>query len=58
MFRQIQASRRIIALRHMFLYCSWQLVLCVSVLFWGASTPPFISKGGKVTRKVTELVTT
>jgi hypothetical protein len=25
--------------------------------FEGASTPPFISKGGKVTRKVTESVT-
>jgi hypothetical protein len=37
------------------------IVLSVSVLFWGASTPPFIYKeggGGEITREVTELVTT
>jgi hypothetical protein len=27
-FRHIQDSGRIIALHHMFLYCSWQLILC------------------------------
>jgi hypothetical protein len=27
-FRQVQASRRIIALCHVFLYCSCQLVWC------------------------------
>jgi hypothetical protein len=26
-FRQVRASRRIIALHHVFLYCSWQLML-------------------------------
>jgi hypothetical protein len=57
-FRQVQASRRIIALRHVFLYCSWQLVLLLDLSPVGASTPPFISKGGEVTRKVTESVTT
>jgi hypothetical protein len=30
----------------------------VVVLLWGASTPPFISMVGEVTRKVTESVTT
>jgi hypothetical protein len=30
----------------------------VIIVLWGSSTPPFISKGGEVTRKVTELVTT
>jgi hypothetical protein len=51
-FRQVQASRRIIALCPVFLYCTWQLCLeAVSVRLvltcpsWGASTPPFISKG-------------
>jgi hypothetical protein len=34
------------------------IVLSVSALFWGASDPPFISKGGEVTRKVTESVIT
>jgi hypothetical protein len=34
------------------------IVLYVYVVFWGASTPPFISKGGEVTRKVTESVIT
>jgi hypothetical protein len=34
------------------------IVLSVSILFWGASTPPFISTGGEVTMKVIELVTT
>jgi hypothetical protein len=34
------------------------IVLSVSILFWGASNPPFIYKGGEVTRKVTGLVTT
>jgi hypothetical protein len=31
----------------MFLYCSWQLVLCCRCPFGGAFTPPFISKGGQ-----------
>jgi hypothetical protein len=57
-FRQVQASRKIIALCLVFLYCSWQWVLHVSVLLWGASTPPFISKEGEVIRKVTKSVTT
>jgi hypothetical protein len=35
----------IIALHHMFLHCSWQLMLRLS-FWWGASTPPFISKRG------------
>jgi hypothetical protein len=30
----------------------------VEVVYWDASTPPFISKGSEVTRKVTESVTT
>jgi hypothetical protein len=34
------------------------IVLSVSVIFWGASTPPFIFKGGEVIRKLTESVTT
>jgi hypothetical protein len=46
------------SLRHVFLYCSWQLVWWLSLSFWGASTPPFISKEGEVIRKVTESVTT
>jgi hypothetical protein len=29
-----------------------------SCLFGGASTPPFISKGGEITRKITESVIT
>jgi hypothetical protein len=28
------------------------------VSLWGASTPPFISKGGELTRKVTKSVIT
>jgi hypothetical protein len=43
-FRQVQASRRIIALRHVFLYCSWQLVLwwCLLDLSpWGCLYPSF-----------------
>jgi hypothetical protein len=31
-------------------------VMVVVVLLWGASTPPFISKGGEVIRKDPELV--
>jgi hypothetical protein len=60
-FRQLQASRKIIVIRPVFLYCSWQLMLWLlffDLLFRGASTPPFISKRGEVTRKVTESVTT
>jgi hypothetical protein len=57
-FRQVQASRRIIALGHVFLYCSWQLVWWLKLYLWGASTPPFISERGEVTRKITESVTT
>jgi hypothetical protein len=57
-FKQVQASQRIIALYPVFLYCSWQLVLLLSFPPGGASTPPFIYKGDKVTRKVTESVTT
>jgi hypothetical protein len=34
------------------------IVLFVSVIFWGASTPPFISKGAEVIKKLTESVTT
>jgi hypothetical protein len=38
------------------------LLMAIAVVFLvlprGASMPPFISKGGEVTRKVTELVTT
>jgi hypothetical protein len=34
------------------------IAIVLSVVFWSASTPPFISNGGKVTRKVTESVTT
>jgi hypothetical protein len=33
-FRQVQASRRIIAIRPLFLYCSWQLC-CLCPLFSG-----------------------
>jgi hypothetical protein len=62
-FRQVQASQRIIALRPMFLYVSCQLLLCCSCrtcpdFSRGATTPPFISNGGKVTRKLTESVIT
>jgi hypothetical protein len=32
--------------------------LSLSVVFWSASTPPFIFKGGEVTRKLIELVIT
>jgi hypothetical protein len=53
-FRGFQASWRIIALHPVFLYCSWQLVLSFLVPLWGASTPPFIFKGGKITKKITE----
>jgi hypothetical protein len=52
------------ALRLVFFYCSWQLMLwlCFCLLFLdlsfgGASTCPFISKGSKVTRKILESVT-
>jgi hypothetical protein len=34
------------------------IVLSMYVVFGGASTPPFISKGGEVTKKVIESVTT
>jgi hypothetical protein len=30
----------------------------LELLLWSASTSPFISKGGEVTRKATESVTT
>jgi hypothetical protein len=32
--------------------------MTIGVILWGGSTPPFISKGSEVTRKVTESVTT
>jgi hypothetical protein len=60
-FRQAYASRKIIVLRLMFMYCSWQLVWCQTcpdLSSRGVSTPLFISKGGEVIRKVTESVTT
>jgi hypothetical protein len=44
-FGQVQASWRIIVLRLVFLYCSWQLYCGVVFSFGVASTPPFISKG-------------
>jgi hypothetical protein len=31
---------------------------CDCLVMWGASNPPFISKGGEVIRKVTQSVTT
>jgi hypothetical protein len=34
------------------------MAIGVMLTLWGASTPPFISKGDEVTRKVTESVTT
>jgi hypothetical protein len=34
------------------------VVVCLGHFSSGASTPPFVSKGGEVTRKVTESVTT
>jgi hypothetical protein len=34
------------------------IVLSVSIIFWDASTSPFISKEGEVTRKITGSVTT
>jgi hypothetical protein len=43
--------------------CVLALLMAIGVMFFcssllGASTPPFISKGGEVTRKVTESVIT
>jgi hypothetical protein len=46
--------------------CVPMLLMAISVVFevchtfapWGASTPPFISKGGEVTRKVTKSIAT
>jgi hypothetical protein len=46
-FRQVQTSWRIIALRHVFLYCSWQLVLCFLVVPWGCLYPSFFIQGGR-----------
>jgi hypothetical protein len=57
-FRQVKTSQRITALRPVFLYCSWQLVWWLKLSPEGVSTTPFISRGGKVIRKVTESVTT
>jgi hypothetical protein len=34
------------------------MAIDVVVIFWGAPTPPFISKRDEVTRKVTESVIT
>jgi hypothetical protein len=46
----------IIALRHLFLYYSWQLCYsCASLL--GVPLPLFLYSSGEVTRKVTESVT-
>jgi hypothetical protein len=53
-FRQVQTSRRIIALCLVFLYC-WTSSTCP---FRGASIPPFISNGEEVIRKITKSVTT
>jgi hypothetical protein len=45
-FRQVQTSRRIIAICLVFSYCSWKLVLrFLDLSYRGASTPFFISKG-------------
>jgi hypothetical protein len=58
-FRMVQPSQRVIALRPVCLYCSWQLVLCCASSFLGVPLPLlFISKGDEVTKKVTESVTT
>jgi hypothetical protein len=46
-FRQVRTSWRIIALRHVFLYCSWQLVLCFLVVPWGCLYPSFYIQGGR-----------
>jgi hypothetical protein len=56
-FRQVQASQRIIALRPVFLYYSWQLVLWLSCAVW-CLYPSFYNQGGGITRKVTKSVTT
>jgi hypothetical protein len=55
-FTQVQASRRIIVLCHIFFYCSWQLMWWL-LFFRGCPSPPFISKWARVTRKVPESVT-
>jgi uncharacterized protein YpmB len=34
------------------------IMLSVSIIFWDASTSPFISKEGEVIRKITGSVTT
>jgi hypothetical protein len=49
-FKPVQTSRRIIALRHIFLYCLRQLSCgCRSSL--GYPSPPFISNGHELQRK-------
>jgi hypothetical protein len=56
-FRQVQPSRRIIALGPLFLYYSCQLVLCCSSCC-GVPVPLLLYQGDDVIRKLTELVTT
>jgi hypothetical protein len=56
-FSQVQFFQRIITLRPMFLYCSWQLMWWFKFGLWGVSTLHFISKRGEVQRKLTESVT-
>jgi hypothetical protein len=45
-FRQVQASQRIITLYHVFLYCSWQLVL-LKFSHQGCLYPSFYIQGGR-----------
>jgi hypothetical protein len=47
-FRHVHASRRIIALHPVFLYCSWRLVLSSNCPFGGASTPHFACRGTRL----------
>jgi hypothetical protein len=56
-FRQVQASRRIIALYHVFLCYSCQLMLRLYLCYLGVPLPSFYVQGARVTRKVLELVT-
>jgi hypothetical protein len=49
-FRQVQASQRIIVICSVFLYCSWQLVLCRLVLY-GCLYPSFYIQGGRGYKK-------
>jgi hypothetical protein len=66
-FRHIQAFWRIIVIRPVFLYCSRQLMLRLSlsgllgllvVVHLGCLYSSFYIQGGEVTRKVTESITT